>query len=345
MQCAYLSEDCYYGRDVQASAHYPRQSRLATKIAVLVVSVLVSGLMIEGALRLSGRIQVAPERVTTSRPQMYQAHPPFGYRLWPSRTLTYLYPRDHPRTLTVRSNRHGFRGEREFDAPDFRPRVVVLGDSMVFGEGVEEEERFTDQLEKLAPKWRVDNLGMTGFGPDLMLRVLEEVGLALKPRVVILTIYTDDFRRVRADYVGAGFEIPRFTLQSGRLVTIAYPVAHGWRRSRTLAAIREVAWRISNAERRLNAAILDQFRENASRHGFTLALVFLPGTYDTPNDVARRGWLRDYALRSSTPFLDLTEPLLTKPSEPLFIRNNWHLNPAGHLVIATELGRWLDRLS
>jgi GDSL-like lipase/acylhydrolase family protein len=290
-------------------------------------------------------VPIPPARVESARSDLYQAWPPYGYRLWPSRTTTYQYPRENPRSLIVRSNRHGFREGRELDAVDARPAAVVLGDSMVFGEGVEEDERFTNQLEALKPEWRVDNLGMTGFGPDLMLRALEQVGLALKPNAVIVTMYTDDFRRVRPQYAGAGFETPRFALESGRLADVPYPRSSAWTRLALVGAARELEWRASGREWDLNAGILDRFRAHALRERWKLFLVFLPGTADTPNDVERRAWLRSYAERTAVPFLDLTDPILrASSSEPLFIHNNWHLNPRGHLVVARELHRFLSPL-
>lgn len=113
---------------------------------------------------------------------LYQMYPPHGYRLWPSRKSQYSYPLHNPRELSMTSNSHGFREQRELDEEDNRVRIIVLGDSMVLGEGVEETERFTNILEALQQSWRIDNLGMTGFGPDLMLRTLEEVGLQFPAR-------------------------------------------------------------------------------------------------------------------------------------------------------------------
>lgn len=93
---------------------------------------------------------------------LYQPYDPHGYRLWPSREKTYKYPRENPRLLSVVSNKNGFRSSREFDEPDDRKRILVVGDSFVFGEGVQENERFSNVLEIIRPDWRVDNLGMTG---------------------------------------------------------------------------------------------------------------------------------------------------------------------------------------
>lgn len=308
---------------------------------VLVAACVFSLAAVEAALSFSGRVPIPPDKIVPTRPGLYEEFRPHGYRLFPSRVTTYSYPEEEPRHLTVTSNRDGFRGRRELGEPDARRRIVVLGDSMVFGEGVEEPERFTEQLEAAEPSWRVDNLGMTGFGPDLMLRAFEHVGLGLHPAVVVLTIYTDDFRRVRPHYAGAGFAIPRFVLESDRLATVDYPRPRLWSRWNTVSALREVLWRSSGAEWRLNAAILDRFREHARQADFRLAIVFLPGTSDTPADYARRSWLAAYSTRHHTPFLDLTAAVLAGGSAPLFISRNWHLNPEGHLVVAASLGRFL----
>jgi hypothetical protein len=307
----------------------------------VIVSLACSVLCAEAVLRFTGRLPIPPERIEPIRPELYQAYEPYGYRVWPSRTLTYSYPKNNPRRLTVHSNRHGFRGARELDSEDTRPRLVVLGDSMVFGEGVEESERFTEQLEASEPAWRVDNLGMTGFGPDLMVRAFEHVGMALHPRRVILTIYTDDFRRVRPRYAGAGFRTPRYTLEGGRLVSIEYPRLRLWTRWSTTAAIREATWRLSGAEWKLNAAILDRFRDLAANGRFELVLLFLPGTSDTANDVERRTWLRDYAQRTNTAFLDLTDAILREDYDRVFIKDNFHLTAEGHRVVARALQSFL----
>jgi lysophospholipase L1-like esterase len=71
-------------------------------------------------------------------------------------------------------------------------------------------------------------------------------------------------------------------------------------------------------------------------------LIFLPGTSDTPKDYERRTWLRAYAERTGTTFLDLTDPILGRRSESLFIPNNWHLNAQGHRVVAESIRRLLE---
>lgn len=318
-----------------------RPIRFRTKFLVVLGAFGFSLLMCEGALRWTGSFRPPSYPPVCMRPEMYQQFEPYGYRLWPSRTTKYNYPKDNPRTLTVVSNKAGFRSSREFDEPDKRMRVMVAGDSFVFGEGVEESERFTNVLEAMQPTWRVDNLGMTGYGPDLMLRALEEVGLKSNPEIVVLSMYTDDFRRVHPEYAGGGFEIPRFELVSGQLVTIPYPKPRLWDRWSMVVAIKRAYWNHTDAVFDLNRAILDRFLKLAELHSFVPAIIFLPGTGDTADDKARRAWLRQYAERNAIPFLDLTETIHKAGSEA-FITGNWHLNPHGHWIVATELRQFIS---
>ena len=320
-----------------------RRPRLLTGAAIFLCSLLLPLIACEAALRFMDLYAPPPEPPVSALGHLYERFDPHGYRLWPSRVTTYLYPpQNNPRQLTLTSNRHGFRGRRELDEPDARKRIVVLGDSMVFGQGVEETERFTEVLESFEPGWRVDNLGMTGFGPDLMLRALEQVGLAVKPDAVVLVMYTDDFRRVHPLYAGVGFPILRYVLRSGKLTSIPYPELAAWQRLHLSVLLRRAIWRFSSAETDLNAAILDRFLRHATDHRFVPAIVFLPGTEDNPGDKRRRSWLRDYSVRTRTPFLDLTDPI-HGAADPMFIRGNFHLNPAGHKMIAQSLRPFLNR--
>lgn len=321
-----------------------KQSRQRTwmRTALLIAALTFALAGVEAALRLWNLYTPPPYPPVSSRGRLFERFDPHGYRLRPSRVATYSFPQSNPRTLTMSSNRHGFRGRRELDERDDRARVIVLGDSMVFGQGVEEDERFTEVLESIEPRWRVDNMGMTGFGPDLMLRALEEVGLGLNPSVVVLCMYTDDFRRVHPQNAGIGFPIPRYTLRSGRLVTIPYPEPQPWQRLHLGMLVQHAYWRVSSIETNLNAAIFDRFLMHSKDRRFALVIVFLPATADTPADKKRRVWLNEYSRRRNAPFLDLTDPILGA-KEPVFIRGDYHFNPEGHKVVAESLQRFLGR--
>jgi hypothetical protein len=155
-------------------------------------------------------------------------------------------------------------------------------------------------------------------------------------------MYTDDFRRVHPQNAGVGFQIPRYTLRSGKLALVPYPEPQPWQETHLGVLLRHVYWRFSSAETDLNAAILDRFLEHAADHGgFRPAIVFLPGTEDNPGDQKRRTWLGDYAGRSGTPYLDLSEAI-HGANERMFIRGNYHFSPAGHKIVAENLHTFIS---
>ena len=213
--------------------------RLTLLLAVATLAVSLAGA--ELALRLARPLWAIPYPPVCYRPDLFQRWDPYGYRLWPSRTMQARYPGPDGRLVTIVSNRDGFRSRRELHEADGRRRVVVLGDSMVFGVGVEEAERCTEVLEALEPGWRVDNLGMVGYGPDLMLRALEAVGLDPPPGVVVLVIFSHDVYRVAPEVPGVGFPLPRFVLRSGRLTTVPYPERPAWQRLFLVQGLRYVS--------------------------------------------------------------------------------------------------------
>jgi len=88
---------------------------------------------------------------------------------------------DNPAT-EVAIGAHGHRGEPWGDAVD----VMVLGDSQVFGLGVEEDERFSDVLAA-STGLAVANVGVPTYGPSEMLLQVEQM-LATDPDVVIWTV-------------------------------------------------------------------------------------------------------------------------------------------------------------
>lgn len=80
------------------------------------------------------------------------------------------------------------------DSSEFR--VFVAGDSFVEGVGVNNEDRFSNQLEKSfsTPSKPVKfvNGGLSGTGPLQYLRLFEQVGLSYQPDMLMLCIYMND---------------------------------------------------------------------------------------------------------------------------------------------------------
>ena len=201
------------------------------KEGALLVSVVVIGVIGAEVLFRAARMGMPPDHPLRPKlADLYTADEHLGYTLWKSTKTCYRYPSFNPVVHPMVSNRWGFRGVREFDEPDDRTRILVVGDSFVQGVGVAREDRFTDRVEREKPEWRVDSMGISGWGLDTMVRAIELYGEKVKPDVVVLALYTDDFRRQHPLYAGLGYHIPKFRLVDGRLETYHFEMPRGLER-------------------------------------------------------------------------------------------------------------------
>jgi hypothetical protein len=95
-------------------------------------------------------------------------------------------------------NSRGYRGtEHPYEKTPGRTRVVMLGDSIAYSAGVDDDRTFSALLEKRHPDLEVVNLAVGGYGTDQELIKLEREGLRYHPDVVILHFclfsdYTDN---------------------------------------------------------------------------------------------------------------------------------------------------------
>jgi len=97
----------------------------------------------------------------------------------------------------VRTNALGFREPRlPGPKPPGTRRIVVVGDSFTQGYGVEEDEAYPRQLERLLGDIEVINLGVPGSCPRDYAANLEEVGRAYEPDLVLVGVMANDVNDV-----------------------------------------------------------------------------------------------------------------------------------------------------
>jgi hypothetical protein len=85
------------------------------------------------------------------------------------------------------------RGESGERAPR---RMLFVGDSYTYGQGVDPRETFARRLgERLRPDWEVLNLAAPGYGTDQQVLSFEGVAASFAPDVVILGFYVRDYPR------------------------------------------------------------------------------------------------------------------------------------------------------
>jgi len=111
----------------------------------------------------------------------------------------------HPRSVTyqlgdnrVSLNSHGHRDdEMPVEKPTGERRILVLGDSVTFGWGVDQGQDFPAQLEALlrqqtGTSWQVINAGVNGYNSEQEAIYFATEGIRFQPDVVLLVYVGND---------------------------------------------------------------------------------------------------------------------------------------------------------
>jgi hypothetical protein len=150
--------------------------RLLWRAAQVVLGLLVGLLLTELAFRW--RDEGAFPHVN-----VYVPDPALGVRLEPGAAQDFKL-RTNPRT-SIRINAAGYRGA---ELPAASPEeILVVGDSQVFGLGVEEDETFSARLAALTGR-PVVNGGVPTYGPGEYTAVVREMLEKRKPGTVVYVI-------------------------------------------------------------------------------------------------------------------------------------------------------------
>ena len=347
-------------------AAHPRSRRLAAPLALAGLSTLLGLAVLEVALRARAHFG-SPAGLGAARPGRV---PPGGrvrlghvVRLSPDPRIVYELVPGLDVTLLgapLRTNPDGFRGP-VVPPSRTRPavRVVGLGDSVMFGWGVSEEDaylaRLASLLETTSPEvaWEVVNTAVPGYNTVMEVATLEAKGLRFDPDLVILNFVGNDlglpnFIEDRPDVLSPRrsflLDFVRARLGSEaeagpRLVGVP-PEARRFGGEADLA-------RVPPRYRRLVGpqswrAAMERLHDLAGRHGFEVVVLAHPDVFGYARDTAQelgftlvetgaavRAWARERGLP------DIQQPPLTLTAD------DPHPSAIGHAIIAAVLAERL----
>jgi len=341
-----------------------RESRWS-RLFLLGAATLLSLMLAEGLLML-----VFPPPIVWRPPQeRYVNHPTRLHALRPSQQA---FTHDKP----LRINALGFRGDEvERSKPSGRFRIVVMGDSITFGNGVRDEETYSSQLaQKLHEagfrRAEVINAGIPGYDTWQEALLLEEVVLPLDPDLVVLGFYENDVAlrpKMIRPIIGEKGDSPRtglaarladqwiFLLKRSRLLVLAWEaykrVSVRWLPS-PAASIRmallngesypptEAGWGEVDTSLRRMAILL-------KREGVRFAIVVFPMPEQVWNAGASttgyQGRLQGITQGIDVPTLDLLPAFRNAAAngQRLYIFWDWHPGPEGHQVAAETINRFI----
>jgi hypothetical protein len=221
-------------KGIRLMAFTSRLARIGVNACLVAASVAATLFVIEVSLRLAANPQLA------SRYHYWQQATYEGFLYHYASQPVELPPKNFHavRGWTDFSIRHGpdgyliedvfgfpWRETRHVPYAKTRKRVILIGDSFIYGWNVARDETIDRLLSaRLGDQFEVINLGTRGYGLDQMVLVANEVIPQLSPDDVVVGIIADDLKRscqstsfLSTEQVSATAK-PRFEPIDGRLV-------------------------------------------------------------------------------------------------------------------------------
>ena len=261
----------------------------------------------------------------------------------------------------------GLRHPREIDSAP----IVLLGDSMIYGHGVDQEDTVREQLERIL-QVPVANLGVQGGSIHQELQLLLDPGLSLQPRLAILFFLKNDpgdlaqsfteeemlrvirdpgrdesvyfsprFRTAQAEFLENLMGL--YTVRAA--TTITRLLSENLNPSREAHAAPRQLWR-SNQEQLAMAfhnQLLRRLNRVARQNHIVLLHVFIDTGFRPQRERMFKRILSSVCTDEGIPFLDLG-PVLEEARaagiNPL-LPDDGHFSPAGARIVAEALADWI----
>jgi lysophospholipase L1-like esterase len=179
-----------------------RKKEVFLAVATTVLACVLGLILIEGYYWRSGYTSLVCE--------ICQFHPELGWENIPDKTVT-------NGKVTYTTNSMGMRSE---EVDSLRDHVLIVGDSVAFGLGVNNDETVSHFLEKAQPEYQVLNLGVSGYGIGQYYLNLKRHIDKLKPTMFVVILYTsNDLTETRQDN-RYGISKPFFRYENERLLNL-----------------------------------------------------------------------------------------------------------------------------
>lgn len=261
------------------------------------------------------------------------------------------------RTYT-KINQNGLRDENySYERVQNISRILVLGDSFVFGYGVNQKEVFTEIIERKLKNLEVINAGVPGYGPDQELIWLQKEGLKYKPDLIILVISPNDFNDIVWDRGYWNISKPRFIIKNNTLfltnrtnlkvIERKYSVLdnffiYEFLRMKYFFTFEFEYFHNNNTEDerlKLMKMILEEIKITSERIPSKFLIVIFNESEN------RENFFQEYGAENEVLVLNLRSGLKEfrekNPNVNIYFKYNQHWNQIGHKLVADLISRYL----
>jgi len=209
--------------NIMRSAQHSGMKKIFFGICLGFLSIILIVLCSEGLLRRAGKM---PLYINQERKIFWKYDPLLGWRHQPGQQGLFEKPRAFRTKVSINSK--GLRDqEYSYARIPGKHRILVLGDSLTWGFGVEQQEMFSEVLENMSKDVEVINAGVSGYSTDQELLWFKTEGVRYAPDLVILVFCGNDDYMNSLDLVYETYYKPRFRLDSQeRLILQNVPVPH-----------------------------------------------------------------------------------------------------------------------
>jgi len=345
--------------------------RMTLNAAAVLISVCMILALLEAGFRM-----FAPQPVKVSVPAILD--PELIYRLPPNANGTDV---KEEFTVRIKTNSLGLR-DREYSPRKqaaVHARILVLGDSMTFAEGVEAEETYPKLLEQwLGGEYEVINAAVRGYGTDQEILLFQQLIPIYHPDVVVLSFFArndfddnlyghlfeaQDDRLVRLPLTEESSPKFRYYRRQSFIQTLpgyqtAIQYSHLMNFARTRWARWEFTRKFETARKldpakedrawRLTRMLILKWRENAQHNGICPYLLLIPSSEQLDRngdaiDDARFERVLALAHETGIPVIDPRSIMreASRGSTLLYYPKDRHLTTQGHRVVAAYLQKSL----
>ena len=259
----------------------------------------------------------------------------------------------------LNTNSKGLRGKKDFPYTKNKQtlRILILGDSFTFGDEVSDNETYSYYLQQMLPQTEVINMGVHGYGHDQMLILLREEGVKYEPDIVILGFLPLDMSRNLLEF--RDFAKPRFVLKGGNLRLTGTPVPRPedilqreWARPRIVdmfSLLSHSVKKVSGIQKQemedITTVILtDMIKLSENIHAIPI-LAYLPRGREIAMDAAEtQGEAYMFSLckpKEKAKCFSTRPYFVEKIAKGQRFKSGGHWDPAGHLVVAEAIKRYL----
>lgn len=252
-----------------------------------------------------------------------------------------------------------------------REQILFVGDSILYGAGVEDHEIVSYQLGQKVANYQVVNASVSGYSIDQYHLMLQRVLPIMKAKLAFVGVFAGNDYQLTGREWGYGHDKPLFVVENGRLVRadengacvngLAQSMAFRllWlRRDFALSMIERICRPRELKRFELEAVIaklFDGMEETAKAHGTKLVFLLMPVREDYDYELTRHG--AEDRLKFTSKYDDLKRLLqaggheVFEPYLPLsravngkvadLYRDPGHYTPRGHALLADILLRYV----